>query len=218
MSDTKRTSHGAAGNPADPTATEYFDALPEGWSSFPSCLVRAELLASLRERGVLTKDALPARLHRLLDASGGSKDPEWLPEVVHVTAMLAVRDARFGHGREADAAFLSWMTQLNRDLFSTSRHAAATSFTTPEECVARLPDIWAMLRRGTTATVHARSANGATCTLTHPTALFAPVCLESHRRAVAILLVKAGAVQPNVVMHTETAGDLAKTVLDLSWS
>ncbi len=28
----------------DPTATEYFDALPHGWASFPACVVRSELL------------------------------------------------------------------------------------------------------------------------------------------------------------------------------
>jgi hypothetical protein len=218
MSITKGSPRGG-GTSADPTAAEYFDALPNGWSSFPTCLVRAELIASLSQRGVVTKDALPARLHHVLDvATEDARAMEWLPEVVHVTAMLAVRDARFGHGAQADSTFLSWMTQLNRELFSTSRHAAALSFNTPEDLVARLPDVWGAFRRGTRVVVEKSCAGSATFVLSHPPALFAPVCLESHRRAVAILLVKAGAVQPDVVTQTETHGDLARTTFVATWS
>jgi len=202
--------------PVDPTATQYFDALPDGWQSFPTCIVRAELLAGLRERGVITADSLPKRLHRVLEAD--PKDSEWIPEVIHTTAMLAVRDARFGHGPAADTAFLSWMTQLNRDLFGSSRHAAALAFTTPEQCVGRLSDIWSTFRRGSSVVVESSESGAATCVLTHPRALFAPVCIESHRRAVAILLVKAGAVQPNVGLRTEEDGDMARTILSITWT
>jgi hypothetical protein len=177
-------------------------------------LVRAEPLAGLRERGVIIPDSLPARLHRVLEAG----DSEWLPEVVHTTAMLAVRDARFGHGAEADSAFLSWMTQLNRDLFSRSNFAGALSFTTPEQCIGRLSDIWSTFRRGSSVVVESSESGSATCVLTHPRKVFAPLCIESHRRAVAILLVKAGAVQPNVALRTEEEGDMARTTLSITWT
>ncbi len=216
MTRTKGTRRGGAGAENDPTATDYFDALPDGWASFPACTVRSQFVASLQERGVITRDALPARLHRILDVAATETD--WLPEVVHVTAMLAVRDARFGHGPDADGAFLSWLTQLNRDLFSSPHFAAVLSANTPDELVARLPEIWTTFRRGTSLTVAEIKSGGGACVLSHPLALFAPLSLESHRRAVAILLVKAGAVQPTVKTRTEPLGDLARTHLTINWS
>jgi hypothetical protein len=201
--------------PYDPTATEYFKALPSGWLSYPTCQARSAFLMSLRERGVVAQDALPEELHHVLtmhvDAEG------WLPEVLQVASMLAVRDARFGHGPEADSAFLAWTTQLNRDLFAHADYAKILAQTTADELVPRLPQVWASFHRGTPLVVTSQGPNRASCELSHPTLLFTPLSLESHRRAFAILLAKAGAAQPSIKAHTQVQGDMSTTVLEATW-
>ena len=215
MTSAKEVPRGGVGDIPNPTSMQYFHALPDGWSSFPTCLASAAFLVGLRERGAVADDALPKQLRHVLHEYGG--DEEWLPEVVHVAAMIAVRDACFGHGPEADAEFLEWTTQLNRELFSNPRYAAALSCASPRDLVPRLPAIWSTFHRGSTFSVTVDEANHATCLLEHPRLLFTRLSLESHRRALAVLLAKAGAAKLQVTTATEVTGDHCLTTIDATW-
>jgi hypothetical protein len=200
-----------------PTAGAYFAELPDGWASFPTCLARASLVRSLRDRGVLEAlDALPPPLGALLEHVSGSED--WIPEVVHVAALLAIRDARFGNSDRDDEQFLLWIEQLNRDLLGGSKHIDIPFGVTPDALVARLGDLWETFHRGTPITVTAQEITRVKIVIAHPRQLFARLSIESHRRTLALSLAKAGAVQPQVDVRTEPCGDKAETVFTASWS
>lgn len=219
MASTRVATHGTGGSGGKeryPTAAAYFDALPAGWASFPECRARAALLGGLRARGALDAlDALPERLRPLLAHVAEAGD--WLPEVVHVGTLLAVRDARFGGRAHADDEFLEWMAQLNRDLLGAPPLAGELSTESPADLVPHLPEIWSMFHAGTPMTVLSRSATAATAALAHPRLLLPALSLESHRRTLALSLAKAGAVAPAVTMRTEIAGDDARTIYAATW-
>jgi hypothetical protein len=201
-----------------PTATAYFDALPHGWASFPDCVARASLLESLGARGALDAldDSLPTRLQPLrAHLATGS---EWLPEVVHVAALLSVRDVRFGRAPGADDEFLDWMAQLNRELLASPDQAGARRAACPADLVPQLPALWATFHQGTTTTTTTTDDSHARVVLAHPRRLFHALSLESHRRAVVQMLARAGAAQLIAEARTELSGEQAETVLELSWS
>ena len=173
-------------------------------------------MQGLRERGILTQDVLPARIRSLYERL--TREGDWLPEVAHVTAMLALRDTRFGRGVTANSAFVEWLAQLNRELFGAAPHAEAFSVETPRDVVTRLPAVWELFHRGTPMHVISCLPKSAHITIDHPRVLFAPISIESHRRAFAILLAKTGAVAPEITTTTTDASkDLAQTSLHASW-
>jgi hypothetical protein len=201
------------------TVGRYFETLPHGWASFPGCVARASLLGGLRDRGALDAlEALPEQLlpRVLLDHLAATA--EWLPEVVHVATLLAVRDARFGAGPRGDEEFQAWLSQLNRDLLDQPENSGAMEVTSSVELVPRLAAVWTTLHVGSPAVVARYSPNHASLTLTYPAALFPELAIESRRRAFALALAKQGAVQPMVAALTEVTGADAQTVFDATWS
>lgn len=201
------------------TVSRYFETLPDGWASFPGCVARGSLLGALRKRGVLDAlDALPEYLcpRVLLDHLAVSS--EWLPEVVHVATLLAIRDARFTAGPRGDQDFQGWLTQLNRDLLDQPENHDAMIVGSSAEYVPRLAAVWRRFHLGTPAMVVTRSAHHAVLTVAHPTSLFPALAIESRRRAFALTLAKQGAVQPSVVAVTEVRGREARTVFDATWA
>lgn len=199
-----------------PSASAYFDTLPDGWASFPRCLARGSLVAGLRARGALDAlDALPPPLRPLLEPSWA--EAAWIPEVVHVATMLAVRDARFGNGSRADEQFLDWVAQLNRDLLGGSKHVESPIGVTPAVFVSRIPSLWEAYHAGTPMSVSKQNEAEVEVALAHPRHLFARLSLESHRRMLALSLAKANAVQPQVVLRTEPSGDGERTVFTAAW-
>ena len=201
---------------AFPTTAAYFAALPDGWESFPSCLARAALLGTLRSRGALDAlDTLPPPLQPLVGRL--ATDEDWLPEVVHVGALLAVRDARFSDSRRADDDFLAWMAQLNRDLLAGPMIADALGAAGPTGLVPRFPELWQIFHRGTPATLVDCSPEHARFAVAHPRQLFPALAIETHRRTLAMAFAKAGAVAPHVATRTDVAGDEATTMFEATW-
>lgn len=199
-----------------PSASAYLDALPDGWASFPACLARASLVGGLRDRGALDElDAFPQPLLALLDHI--ATDREWIPEVVHVATLLAVRDARFGAGPAHDEQFLAWMARLNRVLLGGPKLVEAPLPVTPEDRVSGLVDLWEDFHRGTPMTVCNHEPTSVQVVLTHPRQLFGLLSVESHRRTLALSLAKATPVQPHVTVRTEVSGDESRTVFTASW-
>jgi hypothetical protein len=201
------------------TVERYFASLPVGWASFPGCVARASLLGALRERGALDAlEALPDRLLPRLLLDHLAAGSEWLPEVVHMATLLAVRDARFGAGTAGDEQFQGWLSQLNRDLLDQPENSGAMRVTSASEYLPRLAAVWAMFHIGTPVVVAPRSANRATLTVSHPAVLFPPLAVESRRRAFALALAKQGAAQPNVEVSTLLSGLDARSVFEASWA
>ncbi len=207
------------GVPSFGTVGRYFEALPAGWTSYPACRVRASLLGSLHARGAL--DAVEALPH--LFAPGLLVDhlvptSEWLPEVVHVAVLLAIRDLRFGAGPRGDEDFQRWLAVLNCGLLDQAEQNRATGTTSAADYVPHLASLWTSFHGGTPAVVTTHSPNHATLTLTHPTPLFPALLIEARRRAFAHALAKQGAVQPIVSARTTFAGADAATVFDVTWT
>ena len=201
------------------TVGRYFDALPDGWDSFPSSVARASLLGTLRDRGALDAlEALPERVQPRFLLDHLSTTSEWLPEVVHVATLLAVRDVRFGAGHRGDEDFQRWLAQLNRDLLDRPENSDAMKVASPTEYLPRLAAVWTMFHVGTPAVVVTHSTNRASLILSHPASLFPAIALESRRRAFALALAKQGAAQPNVVVNTAVSGPEAKTSFDATWA
>ena len=199
-----------------PTAMAYFATLPDGWASFPSCLARTALLGGLRGRGALDDlGALPSELQPLV--AHLATETEWLPEVVHVATLLAIRDARFSDSAHADDDFLAWMAQLNRDLLGGPMLADELGASGPDALVPRLPELWQLFHRGTPSALREHATGRVQLAFTHPRQLFPPLALETHRRTLALSLAKAGAVAPHVLLRTEAGGDTVTTVFEATW-
>jgi hypothetical protein len=197
----------------------YFEGLPVGWASFPGCVARASLLGTLRGRGALDAlEALPERLQPRVLLDHLAATSEWLPEVVHVATLLAVRDVRFAGGPRGDEDFQAWLAQLNRDLLDQPENSGAMTVASSVDYIPRLAEVWTMFHVGTPAVASVHSLHRATLTLTHPTALFPVLALESRRRAFALALAKQGAAQPSVAAVTEVSGDEARTMFDATWA
>jgi hypothetical protein len=173
----------------------------------------------LRGRGALDAlEALPERLFPRVLLDHLAAPSEWLPEVVHVATLLAVRDVRFTPGHRGDEDFQGWLAQLNRDLLDQPENSAAMTVASSVDYIPRLAEVWTMLHAGTPAAVVIHSPNRAALSVVYPTALFPPLAIESRRRAFALALSKQGAAQPSVVVATEISGDEARTVFDASWA
>ncbi len=201
------------------TVGSYFDALPDGWASFPDFVARASLLGTLRDRGALDAlEALPERLQPRVLLDHLATTSEWLPEVVHVATLLAVRDVRFGAGPRGDEDFQRWLAQLNRDLLDQPENSGAMLVVSPAEYLPRLAAVWTMFHVGTPAVVVTHSPNRASLTVSHPASLFPAIALESRRRAFALALAKQGAAQPNVVVHTAVSGTDGQTAFEATWA
>jgi hypothetical protein len=164
----------------------YIAGLPDGWLSYPSCEARAELLASLRPTGVLTDlESLPV----LGDHVRALPTAGWIPEVVHVAILLALRDQRFT-GPNGEAAFIAWMDRLNRAVLPQTqlRDAAAA--------ISDFPAVWSSLHRGTRIDVVELDSHRACLGMTSPEPLFPALARRWRRRVIETYLSRAGAAQP----------------------
>ena len=198
------------------TAIAYFEQLPEGFASFPDCLALGSLLRG-RERGAVESlEGLPACLLPLLEHV--ERDAEWVPEVVNVASLLAIRDARFGEGKAEEEAFLSWLGRLNRDLLGGPSPDHAFLVADVADVLPRLPGFWETFHRGCPLSVVEHSEGHAKLVLTHPPQLFHRINLESHRRTLALSLAMSRPVQPRVTLHAESVGNETQTVFDVTWS
>ncbi len=68
----------------------------------------------------------------------------------------------------------------------------------PAEAVQHFPMLWARFHRGSTMTIVARRERSAEVAFAHPPLLFPGAWMESRRRTLVGVLVRAGAVQPEV--------------------
>ena len=146
------------------TVSRYFEGLPDGWASFPTCVTRASLLGTLADRGALDAlEALPERLGPRVLLDHLAATAEWLPEVVHVATLLAVRDVRFAAGPRGDEDFQRWLAQLNRELLDQPENSGAMQVASSSEYVPRLaasgPCSIGERRRSSSATLRAARAH-----------------------------------------------------------
>jgi hypothetical protein len=198
---------------AYPSVARYAADLPDGWSSFPSCQARASLLSGLRARGAFEGIVgLPVPLQRVVD---GRLDGEWIPEVLHIGALLAVRDTLFA-GEGGDDGFLEWMAHLNRQLMASPEHADVFEADAPVDVVRKLSAIWARFHRGISMQGEAHETH-ARAVLSSPRALLVPLSIEWTRRTLAVALAQAGAAQPEVTAETAFEGDEARTTFSARW-
>lgn len=185
----------------------YLDALPAGVRSFPECQTDASLVFSLRARGALDGVVLRPDVEACIDAAGEG----WLPEVVHLAVVLALRDARFG-GVAGDDALIEWIDALSRPL---ARTATPNGFVTSPSAAARIvPTVWARYHKGTPVEVEHVGKNDARLFHRHPDLLFPPIAHEWRRKLILAMLAEAGAPTP-------TASLLARpgqgTEIRLTW-
>lgn len=220
MASKKKPPHRGA-QPPNPFAalTSYYEGLPNGWASYPECLVKGWFSNYLRERAALDAiQSIPERLDPALLSSHLTNPLEWIPEVAHVALLLAVRDTCFAPTPRGEEDCLEWMTQLNRSLFSQPEVAAALNAPLADG-VARVPQIWAMFHRGTPMTLMRQDSNSAAVLLEHPAGLFPPISVETQRRAFALAAAKSGAVNPDVRVKTDRVpgARLMRTVVEATW-
>ncbi len=186
-----------------PSVTAYVRGLPAGWSSYPECAARGRLLGSLAVTGALDGlEGLPDALARHLPTLSAG----WIPEVVHVGLMLAVRDRRFA-GAGGEDAFLAWLHRLNG--------AVMPERSDPRAAVLELPTIWSSLHTGTVLEVREASESSALLAARHPEPLFPALASRWRCDAIAGLLVRSGAVQPRVTQHPYAGGE---TLLAITWT
>lgn len=188
-----------------PSVDAYYRGLPDGWRSYPTCLADASLLRGLRAAGSLDGlDSLPSELAAYLDPAPTG----WIPEVVHVAVMLAVRDQRFA-GAGGEDAFIAWLHRLNRDVLPDRSHVG------PEAAVHELPTIWSCLHVGTTVEVREVRPGSALLAAAYPEPLFPALANRWRRDAIVGYLVRAGAVQPRA---TELGRVEGATHISITWS
>lgn len=199
------------------TAVAYFEQLPEGLASFPDCLALGSLLSGPRERGAVESlEGLPACLLPLLEHV--AKGAEWVPEVVNVASLLAIRDASFGEGEAEEQAFLGWLGQLNRDLLGGLSSDHAFLVADVADVLPRLPAFWESFHRGCPLSILEHSESHARLVLTHPPQLFHRINVESHRRTLALSLAMSRPVQPRITVHAGSVGRETQTIFDVTWS
>jgi len=199
------------------TALGYYQQLPEGWASFPNCVANASLLAAQRARGGIDGlvDDAPPPLRKLAEYM--TPTARWIPEVVHVAVVLALRDSRFGPGPEEDEAFLGWLAKVNREILDAPGIAASVAAIGPTAVLPYLPVLWNEFHVGCTLSVEHAEDTRALLVVDHPTAIFHRLSIETHRRTLAVALAKAGAAQLEIDVRTIANGALARTELDCRW-
>jgi hypothetical protein len=148
-------------------------------------------------------EALPAELAAYLDPI----PEDWIPEVVHVALILAIRDERF-RGPAGEDAFAAWLHRLNASLLPDRSDIG------PAKAVQLFPDLWAELHQGTRLEVLDAGPTHALLGGIHPEHLFPDLANRWRRDAVAGYLVRAGAVQPRVVELGRIDG---KTHVAVTW-
>ena len=139
------------------------------------------------------------------------------PEVVHVAIVLSIRDARFGPGAAEDEAFLAWLAKVNREILDGVSVADPVSPTDPATVLPYLPVLWQEFHRGCPLSIEHASKTAALVVVEHPTGLFSPLSIETHRRTLASALAKAGAAKLEVDVRTVATGVLAWTELHCRW-
>jgi len=188
-----------------PTLAAYGRGLPDGWRSYPECRASATLLSSLEIAGALDGlDALPEELASYI----GPVPSGWIPEVVHVAILLAIRDRRFV-GESSEDAFITWLHRLNTELLRDRSEVG------PDQAVLEFPALWASLHQGTRVQVQTLEPGHALLASFHPEPLFPALANRWRRDAVASHLARAGAVQPRV-SELGRRGDA--TWVDLAWT
>lgn len=199
------------------TVLGYYERLPDGWASFPTCVANASLLAAQRARGGLDNlfDGAPPPLRKLAEYL--TPNARWIPEAVHVAIVLALRDARFGPGPAEDEVFLGWLAKVNREILDGPGIAASVAAIGPSTVLPYLPVLWSEFHVGCPLVVEHAEGTRAKLVVTHPTAIFHPLSIETHRRTLAVALAKAGAAQLEIEVRTIANGDDARTELDCRW-
>ncbi|MGE0789106.1 MAG: hypothetical protein AB7S26_25765 [Sandaracinaceae bacterium] len=135
-----------------PRAAAYLARLPDGVRSYPACQVKASVLREVLSSRLLTDEdvrALPEPMARLvLDPPPVST---WMPEVIAVAVMNAIRDRAFPAGSGGLQKYRAWTYDRNRRLLAKPHYRALFLLLSPEWLLRGSERRWGMFRRGSSA-------------------------------------------------------------------
>jgi hypothetical protein len=126
----------------------------------------------------------------------------WLPEVHFNATMLAIYDEHYGHG--GMAAYLEWVYDRNRRLFTKPAYKMLFLVISPERLMRGLGARWAAFRKGSTLTATTHQAKGAEVRLAHARHLHPEQSLRAFAQAWKAAVECAGGKKvESELVHTE---------------
>lgn len=182
-------------SPLLPTVASYLDHLPEGEASYPDCTVKASLLRNaLGARPLGPEVPLPPTVRALV--AHPPPVSVWIPEVHFNAVSIAIRDVHFG-GPTLDA-YLAWVYDQNRRLFTTALYRALFFVLSPERLLVGMEKRWGSFRRGTEASVVERSSSAVEIRVTAPPFLYTETTVRGMAAALQSAIDCAGARRSHV--------------------
>ncbi len=198
-----------------PHVASYLAQLPEGFDSYPDCLVHIDTFSLVRERypSLVTLPGLPNSVVQVLT---GSYQGDWLPEVHGNVIFLLLRDTQF----KDDASFLAWAGDSAAQVFQKPWLRAVMAVMSPTLIILNIGKRWQTLHKGSTLTSVKAEKNGhqmgAAGALDYPPNLFDELLLRRIGKAFESVLAASRAKQPVTILNqfTRTRADYSMTWMD----
>jgi hypothetical protein len=186
-----------------PRLAAYLAALPDGLASHPASQARTSMsvaiLEALPELRSL-RDGFPPALRALLTPP----TTLWTPEVHLAARMIAAADLR-----ELDEAeHAAFMREVNRTMFGGIAYRAIMAFLSPASLLARGPERWASLHRGTRLTVERVAERECTASLAFPQHLVSGFGVRGYGAAFEAALEHSRARDPKLEVTGLSATEL----------
>lgn len=182
-------------SPLLPSVARYLEQLPEGDASYPDCTVKASLLRNaLGARPLGPEVPLPPAVRALV--AHPPPVSVWIPEVQFNAVSIAIRDVHFP-GPALDA-YLAWVYDQNRRLFTAALYRALFFVLSPERLLVGMEKRWGSFRRGTEARVVERSSSTVEIRVTTPPFLTNEITVRGLAAAMQSAIDCAGARRSHV--------------------
>ncbi|MFK7988574.1 MAG: hypothetical protein AB8I08_21320 [Sandaracinaceae bacterium] len=183
----------------------YLAGLPEGMSSFPDCVVKANVLDEVLAWLVEVEAGVPPSLAPAV----ARVSSDWVPETLINALSLHIADVGYPTGE-------SWVNSVyrrQRALYQTPLYRAVMVVLSPTLLMMGAADRWKAYRRGTALKVdrwqnsaHRRETIGS---IRHPAGLYAELNLQSLGQAFLAAVDSCGARDAEVEI-IEYAGDATR--------
>ncbi len=197
-----------------PNAVAYLAALPGGFAAHPQCLVKGSVVRDILATDFATelRGSLPPELvdwytNRPVATS-------WVPEVHLQSLLLAIFDRFFAKRAGAEGAFLRWVLDSNRVLFSTPLYRVLFFVVTPERLFVSVDKRWNTFRRGSKLETVIVEPGHARLRITHPSGLYNDLLGKVRATAFRAAAECAGATHMQVALENRTAFE---TEFSLRW-
>jgi hypothetical protein len=191
-----------------PRASEYFEGLPQGFSSFEKCRVRALVFEPIgKEYPALAAGLPPGPLAALL--RGETQSNNWIPEVVGQVANLMVRDACLA----SDAEYYDWSYRASNSAFDKPLIRSLMRLFSPTLLVMGAARRWSTLHDGsqleTTPVTAAGDRWQTVGRLRFPEGVFPPLFLEGLTAAfsAAMVMARGRDIKVDLADRTTTSAD-----------